>query len=300
MKKIYFIFLTLFLVLFTSCSSNHVDDYKLSIVAPNGAPSIALADLRYNNDLYEYTLGVDPTILQSHFASKDTDFIVAPINLGTKMYQNNKNYKLVGVVTWGNLYFAAKNEFNIMDMNNNDVYFFGENTINDAVVKYILNNKNINPNIEYLGTTALTQAKLISDDKIVLIAEPSLTQAKMTNNNIYSISVEEIFKELTGIDGFPQAGLFVNAETVINHKEIVDDFISKAKLSIDATKNDLTNVSKKAEELGLGKANILEEAIPKCNIRYANSFESKSDIIKFMEYDYIKGFFGTIDEEFFY
>lgn len=300
MKKLYCVFLVLFLVLFTSCTYNQIDDYKLSIVAPNGAPSVSLVDMRYNNDLFDFTLGVDPTVLQSHFVSNDTDFIIAPINLGTKMYQKNKNYKLAGVVTWGNLYFASQNEFTTLDMNNNNVIFFGENTINDGVVKYILNYKNITPNIEYLGSTALTQAKLISDDKIVLIAEPSLTQAKMTNSNIYSISVETLFKEITGIDGFPQAGLFVKSKIINEHKRIVDDFILKVEASALATKNDLENVSKKAEELGLGKANILANAIPRCSIRYVKASDSKNDILKFMEYEYINSFFGTIDEEFFY
>ena len=122
----------------------------------------------------------------------------------------------------------------------------------------------------------------------------------MKNNNIYSISVEELFKEITGIYGFPQAGLFVKADSIKEHKKIVDEFISKARSSAIATSNDLENVAKKAEELGLGKASILTNAIPKCNIRFTSAIDSKNDILKFIEFDYINSFFGMIDEEFFY
>ena len=297
MKKILSLFTIIFtLFFFVSCS----DDYKMTIVGPSGAPSIAVAQLAKESEDYEFNLGVDPTLLQSYFVNNSADAIIAPINLGSKMYTNNHNYVLASILTWGNLFFASQKEFTLSDLNNNDVIFFGENTINMAVVNYILSQNNITPNITYLGSTSLTQAELLNSNSIVLIAEPALSVAK-NKKEIFSISVQEEFKKLTNIEGFPQAGLFIRQETITNHKSKVDKFISEVKASANKATTDLELVAQYSEELSLGgKKEILVRAIPNCSIKFTKANDTKDILNTFVNISSIKPFFGVLEDGFYY
>lgn len=310
MKKIYTLIITLILIVLVGCSTNtntsinsttSNDDYKISLISPSGAPSVAIAELAVNNkENLNITTGVDATTLQSYFVNKSYDAIIAPINLGTKMYEKNKNYSLAAVLTWGNLYFASQNEFTLNDLNNKDVVFFGENTINMAVVKYILSTNNITPNITYLGSTQLTQAELLKDSNtIVLIAEPALSAAKV-QKTIYSISIQTEFEKITNIKGFLQAGLFIKKDTIKEHKNVVDDFLSLVEKSANLTKTNTSLVAEYAETLELGKKAILTNAIPNCSINYVNASSCKADLEKFMAISNMTSFFGVIDNEFYY
>ena len=73
------------------------------------------------------------------FANKSSDVIIAPINLGAKLYTVNEEYKLAAVLTWGNLYFASvKKDFVITDMNDADVTFFGEKKKSNIKLNFFL------------------------------------------------------------------------------------------------------------------------------------------------------------------
>ena len=85
---------------------------ELSIVAPSGAPALSLAGVINDPTLllnYEIVDGAD--VLSAEFTSAEKDLIIAPVNLGNKLISNGANYKMIGVVTWGNLYIAGNEAF---------------------------------------------------------------------------------------------------------------------------------------------------------------------------------------------
>ena len=281
MNKIKYLLLSLLLAV-TSCSQPE-DNYKLSITAPSGAPAISVADLAYNqyND-YKYNLNQEAQLLQAAFASNSEDFIIAPINLGATMYNKTGSYLLAGIVTWGNLYFASKMEnFTIESMNNQDVVFFGNGTINQYVVESILKHNNITPkNIKYVGDTGTTRDQLISNEKaMVLVAEPALSAAKNKIEGITSISVQDLYAEMTNSGSYPQAGCFVRKQTVEEHKSVVDSFIVKLEESCNKTKTNTEEIAGYAEELKLGGMKpVLTKAIPNCNINFVEAIDCKAQI----------------------
>jgi len=282
MKKFILGIFALLSLILVSCGGKK-DDYKLTVSAPGGAPAIAAAELAttYEDD-YEFTLGLAATALQPLFANKSSDVIIAPINLGAKLYTVNEEYKLAAVLTWGNLYFASlKKDFVITDMNDADVTFFGEKTVNDAVVKYVLKENEINPaSITYLASTSETQEKLLTDSEaIVLIAEPALSVAKTKNANINAISVQELYKEVSGNNEFPQAGCFIKKSTISEHKGVVNEFLKRLEVSSKKTETETELVAGYAEALSLGgKKPVLIKAIPNCNIKFVKAINAKEQI----------------------
>lgn len=306
MKKFLYLFLSLFIFVLalSSCKGEEAkDDYSITVTAPSGAPSVALATLAQNNkDAYNF---IAADTIAAAFGSAQSDVIIAPINAGAKLFKAGKStYKLSAVITWGNLYFASQIEnFNLDTINGKEVILFGEGTINAAVAKYVLEKKNITPSkISYLAGAANTQSTLINDaNAIVMTAEPALTAAKAQKNTISSVSVQDLYKEVSDNSEFTQAGIFVKAETIDAHKKVLNDYIKSVKEESDALLTNIDNYAKACVELGImPKEAVAKKAIPNCNIKFKDAIEAKSQIEATAKIDLTQFGGGLPSEEFYY
>ena len=277
MKKILSLLLVSLLLACTACA----EGYTVTASAPNGAPALALATLAVENP-ENYTFVAAETI-SAEFANQNSDFIIAPVNAGAKLYKVGKStYKLAGVVSWGNLFIASQKEnFTLEDMNGAVVTLFGEKTINAAVVEYALQQNGIVPaEIQYLGSAANTQSLLLTDaNAIVVTAEPALTAAKMKNASITAYAVNDLYKAATGYEGYTQAALFVKAETIANQPEAVKAFIEAVAVSCEKASTDVEAVAKAAVDLEiLPNVKVAMNAIPGCAVRFVSALEAKEQI----------------------
>ena len=284
MKKFSALFLALVMLLGVGAAAYaEADDVVSSLhaAAPSGAPALALAALAVENP-DNYTFVAADTI-SAEFANASSDFVIAPINAGAKLYKAGKStYKLGAVVTWGNLYFASQKEnFTMEDLNGADVVLFGENTINASVALYVLAENGIVPaGVEYLAGAANTQSLLLEDENaIVLTAEPALTAAKIKNDRVTGYSVNELYKNATGNDGFAQAGLFIRAETLENQPEAVEAYLKLVEQSVEMCTSDPDAVAEAAAALEiLPNAKVAKAALPNCALRYMSALEAKDQI----------------------
>ena len=261
----------------TACA----EEYTVTASAPNGAPALALAMLAVENPA-NYTFVAAETI-SAEFANQNSDFIIAPLNAGAKLFKMGKStYKLAGVVSWGNLYIASQKEgFTLEDLNGATIVLFGENTINASVVKFSLEQNGIVPaSIEYLGSAANTQSLLLTDpNAIVVTAEPALTAAKMKNPAITAYAVNDLYKAATGYDGYTQAALFVKAETAENHPEVVKAYIDAVAASCQTATTDVDALANAAVTLEiLPNVKVATNAIPGCSIRFVSAAEAREQI----------------------
>ena len=278
MKK--FLSLILIALLALSCTAC-AEEYTVTASAPNGAPALALAMLAVENPA-NYTFVAAETI-SAEFANQNSDFIIAPLNAGAKLFKMGKStYKLAGVVSWGNLYIASQKEgFTLEDLNGATIVLFGENTINASVVKFSLEQNGIVPaSIEYLGSAANTQSLLLTDpNAIVVTAEPALTAAKMKNPAITAYAVNDLYKAATGYDGYTQAALFVKAETAENHPEVVKAYIDAVAASCQTATTDVDALANAAVTLEiLPNLKVATNAIPGCSIRFVSAAEAREQI----------------------
>lgn len=278
MKK--FLSLILAAMLLLSCTAL-AEEYAVKVSAPSGAPALALATLAVEKP-EDYTFVAADTI-SAEFANANADFIIAPLNAGAKLFKMGKStYQLAGVVCWGNLAFASQKEgFTLEDINGAKVTLFGESTINSSVARYALEANGITPaSIEYLASAANTQALLLSDpEAIVLTAEPALTAAKIKNDKITSYALNDLYKAATGFDGYTQAALFVKAETVANHKDVVDAYIAQVAESCAKATTDVEAVAAAAVTLEiLPNQKVAVNAIPGCAIRFVSALEAREQV----------------------
>ena len=279
------------------------DISDMTLAAPTGAPALAVAALAVENpDQFTF---VNAETITAEFSNKSSDFIIAPLNAGAKLYKAGKStYKLGAVISWGNLFFASQKEnFSLDDINGGDITLFGENTINASIALYALSAKGIEPaNVSYLASAADTQSLLLSDpEAIVMTAEPALTAARMKNEAIASYAVNDLFKETAGMDGYAQAALFIKAETIESQPEKVDAFLAQVSEAAGKCESDIDTVAAAAEALEiLPNAKVAAAAIPGCAIRYMAAWDAKELIEKTAEIDLSQYGGGVPSDDFYY
>lgn len=217
MKKLLFIFVTLvFSIGLFSCVEIE-DDRVLSLIMPSGTPSLALATYaKEGKDRgkleYEIVAGSDPLV--AAFTSASHDVIVAPVNLGAKLYKTYGNYCLYKTIVWGNVYLASKGTLSsLSDLNGKTVTCFGKNSTPDIVLQAILkNHPEINVTVEYVADVAEANTALATNKaEIIVSAEPSLTKLK-DKFGLSIIDLQTEWEKMTGNASYPQAAIFVKKE----------------------------------------------------------------------------------------
>lgn len=297
MKKIILLVLfSLLSLLMISCSKNNA--HVVTIATPAGAPAISIYKM-YNNKNYKITDNVNPQDeLPTLFASNNYDVIMAPVNMGANLYSKNKStYRLLGVVSWGNLYLASKLPIS-SDMSEWRVHSFGEKTINQSILEASTEKK---PTITYDYTNAqeAIEGFLKSSSDIYVVAEPSLTLAKTKiDKEVYEVSLSSLYEKFKGDMSYPQAGCFVS-ENFINSKSFnsfKDDLIS----SCDSLSTNLSSAAESVASLKLiENKDIAITSIPRTNIMFKNASEAKPYIENVCSF--AVSFFGGVkpNEEFY-
>jgi len=262
-----------------------VDDYKLKVSTPSGAPLMAISGAKDDIDL---KLVSDTTLLPGLFQKTEEkeDIIIAPVNVGTKLYNANlSTYKLASVITWGNTYFSSGIEnFTIDSMNGKTVTFFGKGSINVAIAKYVLKQKGVTVTEAYPDPDVVASIKGVLEanpDEMVMIAEPVLTVTKTSlekHKSLTSYSIANEYNSLTN-HKYPQAAIFVNPDSYQLHKGKFDEFFEAVENTTKLVKSDVSKLAKLSHEAGIpqGEA-VLQKAIPGCGIEYVKGSDAKSDV----------------------
>jgi len=282
MKRVVSFFLLLFSFVFlTGCT----EDAKLKVTLPNGIPLISVAgtlteDIEYNNV-------TGPNLLVTAFTSKEADIIIAPINLGAKLYNSgNSSYKLDSVIGFLNTYIVSIDEplTSLADLDGKTLAAFGETNIPGITLRCALASENVNPNITYYNAINDGVAFFLKGDyQYLLTSEPVLSNLRKKVSNLKYLSIADVLYKTTELDLVPQAAIFVNSESK-NTKKI-------AKF-ITAVENNITNLNRdpqgyanfiyqKDEYLESMKEGLIASSIPLSNIEFKKAIDIKEDIEKF-------------------
>ena len=89
--------LVLALLVLTGCKTS--DGAKYKIIVPNGTPLLGMSSFLSETDKFEYEIvgGSDPLV--AAFTKGEHDVIVAPVNLGAKMYTQKDKMVLLCVAS---------------------------------------------------------------------------------------------------------------------------------------------------------------------------------------------------------
>jgi NitT/TauT family transport system substrate-binding protein len=278
-KYVLLIIFAMMICLLSSCKNE-----KTTMIVPAGSPQFAQLYMQDSNN-YDVTIveGADPLV--AAFGSSSYDVIVAPTNLGAKLYDAKPDYQLIATISWGSYYLISKS--NIDEMETLDIVAFGQNQIPDALMQYVLEGLDIEFNVEYLDSVSSVASDFVIDgSKVYLMSEPSLSVIASNNEGIDMFDLQSAYYTLTGYEDFPQASVFVHQSlTDQDVQKIKDDFAS----SIDLLHENLESSADLAKKLGISMdKEIIIQSIPRSNIEFKDSQDIKGDIIFFL--GLLKGF----------
>ena len=269
--KFIYIFVVLFSMLFiTGC----IDDSskKVSVIVPTGTPSLGIANVLNDKTLVDANIvsGSDPLI--AAFTNASYDVVVAPVNLGAKLYNANENfsYILYKTIVWGNYYLVSNEEIATLEsLEGKTVLVFGKNSTPDVVLRTLISAKNINVNLEYVDDVATANSYLLSGKAdIIVSAEPSLTKMS-ANKNFYTLDLQNQWQQLTGSYSLPQAGIFIKKDSKDEKylKTVLDKMIESVQMA--QTKPNVLIASAVSVDENLAKIGeeTLQKAIGNCNLR---------------------------------
>lgn len=273
-------------------------DASYRIVAPDGAPVAALADM-WGDDLdgieLDYEITSEANIAGKFVESNPAEFIVAPLNVGANIHlaavqdKAKADYKLMNVTSWGVLYIiTTEGEYKNSDdcLNTEDfldqfdgktLTTIGLQAIPGKSVAYLMGD-----NVTLAGSDAATiqQSVRRGDPMTAVLGEPAITALRKNGADFRVLcSVTEVYADVTG-DEFPMAGTFVRADIADSDPSAVEKINARISASVDKFNEDPLNVGNKANQAGSTLSGIvLKDAAPRMNVKFKNAAESKSDAI---------------------
>lgn len=285
MRRLKSLLLVAFFVL-AGCSAQpetKVED--VHILAPQGAPSLALLGIEKNDNI-KTVQGSDVLTAELVRSDSEYDIIIAPINLGTQLISKGKtDYRLEAVVTWGNLYVVGTSE----DALEKEGQFaaFGEVSVPGKVFNTVMDTNAITPEITYYNSAVDVQAQILSGKATAgLLAEPALTATigKAKEKNIELKVLKDLQKEYQSKfnserNGYPQAAVFVKKGSE-----------EKVQPALDAMKDFLENKtdmkasfeSYGADFLGIPSAELAEKTWDRQNLHYVEADEIKDELSEYL------------------
>ena len=252
----------------------------LKIIVPYGSPEYATLYLAQMN-AYEVDVinGADPLV--AAFGSDTYDVIIAPTNLGSIFYQSSENYRLACSIVWGNYYLMSHDPFTLESLNDHVIYTFGQNQTPDIILKYILSESQVEPSLTYLTSTVEISAQFLQNEAgIYMVAEPSLSYLMASSSDIYTIDMQELYKDFTGESSYPQASVFVRSS-------LDDEALSTLKTNLEISINMINNEANLSQTASLLNSdlslNMLNTSIERSHLKYVDASEAMDAVNQYFE-----------------
>jgi NitT/TauT family transport system substrate-binding protein len=273
------------MIALTLVGCTNKDNKDITILVPNGIPLIALGDLV---EEYKIDTVVGPELLTAGLISKSHDIIIAPLNLGAKLYLNNSSsYKLAAIITFGNTYLVSRKTTplqSINDIDDEEILAYGRNAVPDIILKKAINNLNINVQINYqngideiiplfVANPNNPNDYLDTTPKYILAAEPYITKLELDYKmELNILDLQTVLKQ----NQIPQAAIFINPES--NHYDSLKYVLREIENNIQYLNNNPKKYANKIiskhqyfEKLG---TTTIEHSIPRSNINYLAASEN--------------------------
>ena len=309
MKRIIALTIALLLsVLLVGCSKYKEKD-EIKVLAPMGTPALSQMYIEKEKEAYNYKIDVvqGADALSSAFVSKSYDFIYAPLNLGAKLYINNKNYKLLATVVDCNYYLVMKSEdnFTLNDIKEKEIVIFGQAAMSGIISRYVFENNGFNlenTNIQYVNSVQDSMSEFVKDqNKVVLVSEPQLSTLEGRFEGIKALSMKEEYTKVSKEENLPQAAVFVRSDL---DKDIAKRYLSHLKDSVRKINSNIKEAAELGSELYPSfTKDALLKAIPRSEISLNEAKNAKENCTKF--FDLLNGYNekilgGNVDDGFYF
>lgn len=259
---------------FAACDPKDETPGALRVAAPEGTPALAIARLKTDNATlaghamtYEV---VSPSLIAAEMSGGKADVVIMPVNAGANLIRQGADYRLISVAVNGSLFMVGSTDdggaIERADIAGSKVACIGQGATPGLVFEYVMRSMGLEivaadktpvenqVAVQYVadGPAAKT---LLENDKVdfAVVGEPAATTFKNAMGLNAELDMQAAWKDATGEETYPQAGLFVRTSLAADA-----EFISALFDALAASKE---WVNSNPSEVGaFMKANLYESA----------------------------------------
>jgi len=272
---------------------NSIPDLTVRVAVPDGVPALSIIRLLRErpsmgrNVTITYEVVRSPELMAARVASGEVDIAIVPTNLAAVLYNRNVPYRLAAANVWGMLHVvSSENIRSWQDLRGKEVHTFGRGLTPDIVFRYLLAQNGLNPDkdvtLRYLGSgTELAQAMIAGRVKTAVLPEPAATQVMTRRQDVSPVlDLQQAWASATGLGlSYPQASLLISNAVLNGYPEFVDRFLYEVAQSAAWVNDNPSTAGVWAEELQTGMtARVVENALPRANIRFVSAREARTAI----------------------
>jgi len=254
MRKKLFLIMPL---LFACSSSKPIQNVKITV--PDGAPLLTSVKMQHDNDFDDgfhtlnWSVTANADTLVAELLQETPDIVVAPINVGAKMYSEGHKYRLAAVPVWGIMHIVTNQTLDaslsnpLQNLLGETIFAFSKSGTPGITLRSILTQYNI-PHQETLDPNAAVPADKVNiyyltdasdvknaiapgiagiNVKYALLAEPVATAISGATSGAYSakINIQTLWTANNGGKMYPQAGLFFHERLLAKDKVFLKNFV---------------------------------------------------------------------------
>ena len=259
---------------FAACDPKDETPGALRVAAPEGTPALAIARLKTDNATlaghamtYEV---VSPSLIAAEMSGGKADVVIMPVNAGANLIRQGADYRLISVAVNGSLFMVGSTDdggaIEKADIAGSRVACIGQGATPGLVFEYVMRSMELEivaadktPDenqvaVQYVADGPAAKMELV-DGKVdfAVVGEPAATTFKNALKLNAELDMQAAWKDATGEETYPQAGLFVRNSLAADAK-----FISALFDALAASKE---WVNSNPSEVGaFMKANLYESA----------------------------------------
>ena len=318
--KLIAILLSVLSLTFTACkpsgdnsgnSNDNAQKPTYTFVAPDGAPALSMAKFITDNENFGIDANFDYRVVASSniggfMQQGKADFIIMPVNAASKLYKANSAdpYKMVSVITHGNLYLMSSDGTNTLEgLKGKVVGVIGQGLVPDLTLRAIFADNNLLDSVvigdtptdgkitlryfaEATGMIPLLKQGLLN---VGLLPEPACTNlTKVANNRTWTrVDVQELYDSTT--KAYPQAVLMVKSSVLAKHsqeinamKQYFDANVSWIKQNVESAIIAINGALPEGITPSLVATNINATVIDNCKIYFEPSAQAKQSVVNYI------------------
>ena len=215
---------------FAACDPKDETPGALRVAAPEGTPALAIARLKTDNATlaghamtYEV---VSPSLIAAEMSGGKADVVIMPVNAGANLIRQGADYRLISVAVNGSLFMVGSTDdggaIERADIAGSKVACIGQGATPGLVFEYVMRSMGLEivaadktPGenqvaVQYVAGGPEAKAQLENDNvDFAVVGEPAATTFKNALGLNAELDMQAAWKDATGEETYPQAGLFV-------------------------------------------------------------------------------------------
>ena len=275
------------------------EQVNVNIAGLAGPTSIGMIKLisekALNSDAYavNYEVAAAPDTLTAKMISGEVQIAALPTNAAAVLYNKTEGQvQFLALNTLGVLYLVGKDTAGVTslkDLEGKTVAISGSGSVPEYAVEYILDKAEVKDSVtlNFLPDHAsVAQALLGGNAEYAILPQPFVTQV-LTKDASMKILID-INKEWDAASGgsstLAMGCIAVRRDFAEANPDFVAEFLKQYEASVQYVNENPAETGKLVADAGIiPSADVVEKAIPYCNIVYKNAQDSKTEIDNFLK-----------------